>query len=474
VAWLARRNARNVESVRRLDVDIRGLTQLGELGDCAPRLSAERTPRWMAAHKPSFGWVLFAQSLSAAGEVFGQRLQRRFHHGSQIRMLNTTVVYSAVQAFVVLLLCELLLPESITLGQGSLWMWQALVAHPAVFINAITNTVYWVALLFVLRHPLGVVLVVLAFVLASFFIAPFQAIVGIQGDKGTDAGASVLAVVGSVLCLAELPAPWLVRLEELSGLQERTKAWYRLADLPPLQLPEAPPASSRKEERDEEEQAGLLAEPATATMTELVLPVQESSVVPAPPADTAVVLPQSPIALGAAWLVLALTAGVGIVCTVVMERQMGIGAFGYAAIDQVLLPVTTLPLTMAAVRWTPLASWIGEPTAGRDATVRESFSRTWREVDWVSLVPFRGLMFGREFLFFWLATAFSDLAETYLEMTILRVILCWLGSLLISMRLRRWGGLSSAEAAISLHPANLLLRTLGSAVLILSYAILSG
>lgn len=75
------------------------------------------------AGRPGFGWVLLAQGLSSAGEVFGQRLQRRFHGGSQIRALTTTVVFSSLQAFVVLAACELFLPQSVTGGQGSLWMW---------------------------------------------------------------------------------------------------------------------------------------------------------------------------------------------------------------------------------------------------------------------------------------------------------------------------------------------------------------
>ncbi len=73
--------------------------------------------------RPGFGWVLLAQGLSSAGEVFGQRLQRRFHEGSQIRALTTTVLFSSLQAFVVLAVCELSLPRSVTGGQGSLWMW---------------------------------------------------------------------------------------------------------------------------------------------------------------------------------------------------------------------------------------------------------------------------------------------------------------------------------------------------------------
>jgi hypothetical protein len=62
----------------------------------------------------------------------------------------------------------------------------ALVRHPALLINAFNNTVYWVALAFVLREPLGVVLVVLAFLLAGFLVAPFETVVGISGDPGAD------------------------------------------------------------------------------------------------------------------------------------------------------------------------------------------------------------------------------------------------------------------------------------------------
>ena len=280
-------------------------------------------------------------------------------------------------------------------------------------------------------------------------------------------------MLGSFICLAELPAGLLVRADSYAGpaWRSRVDQWYRwlLLERPALPAPtaeglqerpaglavsDAPAEGPQGSTADEEERAGLL--PAGAE--------------PGAPAPAEVELKQSPLALSVAWLILALTAGVGIVCTVVMERQMGIGAFGYAAMDQVLLPFTTLPLTIAAVRWPSVADWIGEPAAGRDASVLESFSRTWREVDWISLVPFRGLMFGREFLFFWLATAFPDLSGTYLEMTILRVVLCWLGSLLVSARFRAWAGVSDSEATVSLHPTNLTLRIVGTVVLVLSYA----
>lgn len=140
----------------------------------------------MGAGGPGFEWILAAQSLSAVGEVFGQRQNRRSHGGSVIRSLTALTVYSAIQAFVVLAVCELALPTEWTRGQGSLWMWGALWEHPALLVNAFNNTVYWIALVLVLREPLGAVLVVLAFVLASFFIAPFEAVVGLDSGSGVN------------------------------------------------------------------------------------------------------------------------------------------------------------------------------------------------------------------------------------------------------------------------------------------------
>lgn len=79
--------------------------------------------------RPNFGWILLAQSLSAFGELFGQRAGRAVHKHSNVRLLISTVTYSAVQAFVILLTLELALPN-ITEGQGALGMWHVLYEHP--------------------------------------------------------------------------------------------------------------------------------------------------------------------------------------------------------------------------------------------------------------------------------------------------------------------------------------------------------
>ena len=72
---------------------------------------------------PSFWLILAAQSLSAGGEVFGQRSTRKLHNNSSIRSIISLTIYSSIQAFIVLLITELALPASVTGNQGSLSMW---------------------------------------------------------------------------------------------------------------------------------------------------------------------------------------------------------------------------------------------------------------------------------------------------------------------------------------------------------------
>ena len=80
--------------------------------------------------RPSLLVLVPTQLLSVVGEVFGQRVSRVRHSHSNLRFLLATVVYSAVQAAIVLLLTEILLPHSVTEGQGTLGLWSYLWAHP--------------------------------------------------------------------------------------------------------------------------------------------------------------------------------------------------------------------------------------------------------------------------------------------------------------------------------------------------------
>ena len=100
-------------------------------------------------------------------------------------------------------------------------------------------------------------------------------------------------------------------------------------------------------------------------------------------------------AVAVAFLTLALTAGIGIVCTTYFEQRAELQMFGYAAVDQVLLPFTTLPFVALATRWHGLARFLGEPFPKADSGdaldgFRDTLRRSWQETEFKTLIPFRG------------------------------------------------------------------------------------
>jgi len=137
--------------------------------------------------------------------------------------------------------------------------------------------------------------------------------------------------------------------------------------------------------------------------------------------------------------------------------------FGYAAADQILLPITTIP-ALLLVNAIPSVRAIFEP----EDSPAESFvalgKRTWAETSLRDMAAFRSTMFAREFLFFFLVTHYPDINLVYLEMTLIRLCLSFLASLVVC----KWGAsfihLSFRESAKTLHPINITTRALGTCV----------
>jgi hypothetical protein len=165
-----------------------------------------------------------------------------------------------------------------------------------------------------------------------------------------------------------------------------------------------------------------------------------------------------------AFVVLALTAGTGIVFTRYFEERMGFNMFGYTAADQILLPASTVPLALVASAWPSLANAIGEPDGSLGVT--ETLARTWSEVDFRTLIPYRTVMFAREFLFYVIATQYSDLANAYLEMTAIRVVFVWVAAVVVCSLLRGFVGISTKEMVSALHPLSLLSKLVGTAIVL--------
>lgn len=97
--------------------------------------------------------------------------------------------------------------------------------------------------------------------------------------------------------------------------------------------------------------------------------------------------------------------------------------------------------------------------------------QTWAETQLLTLIPFRALMLGREFLYFYLATSF-DLAPTYLQMTLLRVVLSWIASILACTLLRSCVGVEPQESMRTLAPVNIALKVAGTVLVVYAVKVL--
>ncbi len=343
--------------------------------------------------------ILVSQLASVVAEVFGQRASRIHHQGSTHRFLLSTVVFSSVQAAVVLLATDLFLSDRVTGSQGLV----RLVTHdlfhaPMVYFNALNNAVYWAAQAVLLREPLGVVSIVIGFLVASFFVVPVQWALGMPMDSLPSAPVALLALAGGVLSVVEFkadPEP-------------------ALGEVPPLELEPDPDLDPEEDHLHEME--GLVRFD--------------------PPAESGPPLSLSPGRLAThllpAWAVLVATTSLGLVQTTYLEKKNGLNMFGYAAQDQVLLPLFTIPLAIAMDR----------PSLGQWRAVA---AQTWREFSLPTMLGYRGLSFAREFAFFFLATRFN-LSSVYLEMTLLRIILAWVAGIAVVLAIPAFVAVTREEA----------------------------
>ena len=85
---------------------------------------------------------------------------------------------------------------------------------------------------------------------------------------------------------------------------------------------------------------------------------------------------------------------------------------------------------------------------------------------------YRGLINARAIGYSFLVVKY-DVNLVYLELTLVRVVLSWAGSLLMILLFPRFIGATLQEKALVLKPVNLALKALGSAAIIASLVLLN-
>lgn len=177
-------------------------------------------------------WVCFVpQVASVFGDAFGQRCSRVYHGGNRRRFLIGLICVSSIQMFVVLSAVQLIAPSMTTItyskdangtmidfcaenpsddrcyAQGPLTIYRALDLCPLLLVNGILNIFYYLGEASMYREPLGVLMLVLAALASSFIIAPMQKWFDLEGAKQVSPWAIVLGLAGSLFCLIERTPP---------------------------------------------------------------------------------------------------------------------------------------------------------------------------------------------------------------------------------------------------------------------------
>jgi hypothetical protein len=167
-----------------------------------------------------------------------------------------------------------------------------------------------------------------------------------------------------------------------------------------------------------------------------------------------------------AWLALVFSTSLGLVMITYFERHAGLNMFGYAAQDQILLPVTTIPVLWLINAIPALRAVLDGPDVP-DQSFRDLCAQTWSEFSWTTMGIFRGLSFGREFIFFFLATSYA-LAQVYMELTLLRIALSWVSGVLVLSFAPRFIAASQAEKEKIFDPCNFAVKLIATAFVTLA------
>lgn len=415
--------------------------------------------------------------MSVCGDAFGQRVARVDFKFSRRRMMMMMSIVTAVQIFVLLGITELAFPhftgvlyvddkratcyretdidhrtldcaalvntthpctEITCPAQGPFSFWPVIYFHPAILLNGLLDLVYYSAEFMLYKEALGLVLLVVASLASSFLVGPVGEIFSLPPTKPIPPFVYVLGISGALLTLVERP----VRAAE----------------------PEAHKAGRGAGEE------GLSI---NASTTSEIAPLLGSEGAPEPGAGRTRVkaLLGRWLSLLVPFVLLSIVYALWFVTQVYFNDRYRLNLFGYTSVDQVLLPFFIFPYLWIVDVVGPFKRLIEN-----DIDQRESFGEAFRgalgDVNLATMFAYRLLINGRAMIYFFMSVQY-DLSLVYLELTLVRIMMSWLGSIVLVLAAPRLIHASPHERATVLHPLNLALKLAGSTAIVLSLLILN-
>lgn len=389
-------------------------------------------------------WICFVPQLaSVVGDSFGQRSSRVFHAGNRRRFIIGLIAVSSVQMFVVLSIIQLALPKTTTIiyvqvnhttvdfcalpenvgddrcfAQGPLTIYRAVELCPFLLFNGILNLVYYVGEASMYRQSLGVLMLVLAALASSFVIAPMQNWFDLEGAKQVNGGAIALGILGALCCLIER--------------------------MPPGASAAASPVAASTFESDvESDRASLKEHPVANEHSRLnsdLFPTTPTMIIaPFDSSGNRVIVTLRKIRtflpLLAPFLLLSFAYALYFVLMQLYNDKCKINMWGYNAFDQVSFPVYMFAVFIMVDFIAPCREKLRWDEK-QDDTLMHSIKATYREMTanrcagFINMFVYRLLINARAIAYTYITVQYN-LSSSYLQLTLIRVVLSWVASLML-------------------------------------------
>ncbi|KAJ5069921.1 hypothetical protein M0811_11433 [Anaeramoeba ignava] len=410
----------------------------------------------MARSKPNIFWIIGAQIVSVVGDAFGQRCSRVDHKSSRKHMMISFPIISSLQIFLILLILEYSLPQSIVGAiyrdsnkiqcykeidiegkdihctdqtctkikcprGGPIEMFRSLKHYPMLFLNGVQNWFYYSAEVILYREPLGLLFLVLASLASSFLIEPVNKIFGSPASTQNIPGYLIfLGIFGSIICIVE---------KKISNKKKNSN-----------QLKEDESKFLLENEFDDEKNSNSEKE---SILKKLFLP----------------------------FAILSFTYSVWFVSQTYFNNNCRINAFTYTSVDQVLLPFYLYPFMFLMDYVSPFKKCFYDGS-DKIETLIGALLPTWKESSIFNLFVYRLLINGRAFIYYYLAILY-DINLVYLQLTLIRIVFSWVGSLILCLLVPKFIATTKAEKDQTFSLFNIILKITGSIIVVVSLILLN-
>lgn len=332
------------------------------------------------------------------------------------------------------------------------------------FFNGLLGIVYYVAEAAMYQQPLALVFLVLASLFSSFLIRPLASLFHIHGGEATPASVLVLGIVGSLLCIAEVPVRWNPFRKQQPGLP------------PPSNNPLLELSLVHSDHRPDSERSALLAAQSrsfgSSTMDLDNVPERSTGKESLSHRHSASHVILTWIKVLVPFLMLSFTYAMWFVAMKYFNDKYHQNVFGYTSLDQGLLPMYLVILFVLLDRVPPVRAWFESEVEDRSCSLDDAFPRAFSESNLIETFLYRFFINGRAMLYFYLAVWY-DLNKIYLQLTLFRILISWVASAILVLVFPRWIRSSPHEKSVLLHPPNLALRLVGSSCIIASIVLVA-